>query len=428
MKNMLSFFAIAFLLFSCSSSNSDDAPNTSYSLPTIVFNTVSEITRYSASGTAYVSNDGGAPILARGLCWSTTPNPTITNFNANDGVGVGAFEGHLNELSNATTYYVRAYATNHEGTGYSEELTFTTLDCNFSTYEGNVTLISQHEVDEFGLLGHEKINGSLILGEDNLNPMDPILNLKPLSCLQEVTGSLSIMGNPHLKDVDELTNLTSIGHSLIVSNNAFLNNIEGLSSVTSSIKNLTITSLGSLEDLSGLENINEIEESIEISFNNSLLNIDDLIDIDMNSVSFEIKHNLVLQSFSGLDSVTIIKERFYIANNAALTDLSGLDNLVLVDGDMYINDNPNLETIHGLEKLEEISDRFFIQTNPELEKLDGLEVLLKTGNIDINTNISLVNFCGLTNLFNIGSHSVVLIYDNAYNPSEQNLIDGNCSQ
>ncbi len=70
-------------------------------------------------------SDGGAPITARGICWRTTPGPTIADSKTSDGTGSGSYTSHLMGLTMANTYYVRAYATNSKGTSYGNELSFT---------------------------------------------------------------------------------------------------------------------------------------------------------------------------------------------------------------------------------------------------------------------------------------------------------------
>ncbi|MBR1850290.1 MAG: hypothetical protein IJ789_02840 [Bacteroidales bacterium] len=73
-----------------------------------------------------VVDDGGFAITARGVCWSTTPEPTVSNLHSNDGNGMGTFVSTLTGLLPSATYYVRAYATNANGTVYGEQLIFTT--------------------------------------------------------------------------------------------------------------------------------------------------------------------------------------------------------------------------------------------------------------------------------------------------------------
>ena len=71
---------------------------------------------------------GDDEITARGVCWSTSQNPTINDNKTTDGNGIGLYFSNLSNLSDNTTYYVRAYATNEKGTSYGEQKSFTTLD------------------------------------------------------------------------------------------------------------------------------------------------------------------------------------------------------------------------------------------------------------------------------------------------------------
>lgn len=77
------------------------------------------MTESTATGTATVTNDGGAEVTDRGLCWNTTGNPTIEDSKISSGDGVGLFTRTIGGLKEGPTYYVRAYATNSEGTAYS---------------------------------------------------------------------------------------------------------------------------------------------------------------------------------------------------------------------------------------------------------------------------------------------------------------------
>ena len=96
-------------------------------LPIVVTGDISSITTESAMCSGYVTSDGGFEVTARGVCWSTSQNPTIEDFYVTYDGGTGLFESSLNDLSNNTTYYVRAYATNSKGTSYGDMKSFTTL-------------------------------------------------------------------------------------------------------------------------------------------------------------------------------------------------------------------------------------------------------------------------------------------------------------
>ena len=101
---------------------------TSASLPAIVVtDTVKYITLKSAISGGSVTADGGSTVIARGVCWNTSPNPTVANNTTIDGSGMGVFLSNVSGLSPTTDYYLRAYATNSIGTFYGEEFMFTTL-------------------------------------------------------------------------------------------------------------------------------------------------------------------------------------------------------------------------------------------------------------------------------------------------------------
>ncbi len=104
----------------------DEAGGSTASLPTVTTSSVTDITETAAFCGGSVTADGGADVTARGVCWSTSANPTISGSHTTDGTGTGSFTSTITGLTAGTTYHVRAYATNSEGTAYGEEVSFTT--------------------------------------------------------------------------------------------------------------------------------------------------------------------------------------------------------------------------------------------------------------------------------------------------------------
>ena len=103
-----------------------DVPFTASAIAPMVSTTaVSSVTSTSASSGGNVTSDGGASITARGVCWSTSENPTTSDIQTSDGTGAGSFTSSITGLSSGTTYHVRAYATNSEGTSYGSDVPFT---------------------------------------------------------------------------------------------------------------------------------------------------------------------------------------------------------------------------------------------------------------------------------------------------------------
>ena len=105
-----------------------EASTPTIELPTVNIGTVTNITGNSAKCNGNVASDGGAEVTERGFCWNTSPHPLVYYSHISCGAGIGNFSGNLTGLEPGTTYYIRAYATNSEGTNYNEEdLVFTTL-------------------------------------------------------------------------------------------------------------------------------------------------------------------------------------------------------------------------------------------------------------------------------------------------------------
>jgi lipoprotein-releasing system ATP-binding protein len=95
-------------------------------MPEVETFSVKDVGTNRATCVGRVVYDGGADITEKGICWSTSPNPTIEdNHLASDGDN-GNIEVNITGLSNFTTYYVRAYANNGTHIGYSDAVKITT--------------------------------------------------------------------------------------------------------------------------------------------------------------------------------------------------------------------------------------------------------------------------------------------------------------
>ena len=100
------------------------------SLPTLNTLDIFQETSSSVFTGGNVLSDGGSTVIQRGVCWNTSPNPTIANSFTIDGTGTGNYTSHAIPLNASTSYYLRSYATNENGTAYGNELTFTTPNSN----------------------------------------------------------------------------------------------------------------------------------------------------------------------------------------------------------------------------------------------------------------------------------------------------------
>lgn len=85
------------------------------------------ITDTSACCGGIINSTGGSYVSERGVCWGIEPAPTIDINFTSDQMGDEGFESCITGLIPNTLYYLRAYATNGAGTGYGNEISFTTL-------------------------------------------------------------------------------------------------------------------------------------------------------------------------------------------------------------------------------------------------------------------------------------------------------------
>jgi len=96
-------------------------------LPNVTTKPATNITQIRAESGGKVTNNGGAEVTARGVCWDINENPTTSSRKTNDSSGNGDFTSILTDLTANTKFYVRAYATNSEGTNYGNQVEFTSL-------------------------------------------------------------------------------------------------------------------------------------------------------------------------------------------------------------------------------------------------------------------------------------------------------------
>ncbi len=105
-------------------------------LPIVITTEVSNITKTTAQSGGNITSEGSGTIIERGVCWSTDPSPNISDSRSKDGAGAGSFSSLITGLKAGTIYYLRAYASNSDGTSYGMALSFTTVS-PLTDIEGN---------------------------------------------------------------------------------------------------------------------------------------------------------------------------------------------------------------------------------------------------------------------------------------------------
>jgi uncharacterized protein (TIGR02145 family) len=171
--------------------------------PTVSTLELSSITTNSAEAGGNVLNANNGTISARGIVWSTSQSPTIENNEGitSDGDGIGEFTSSLTDLSDGTTYYVRAYATNEKGTGYGNEIEFSTIGVSFPTITtSEITNITTNSAESGGNVadaGNGTISAVGIVWSTNQSPT--IENNEGITTdgseLGEFTSSLTDLSN-----------------------------------------------------------------------------------------------------------------------------------------------------------------------------------------------------------------------------------------
>ncbi len=127
LNTTITYHVRAYATNNVGTSYGDELSFTMQDFPAVSTVAASSITQTTASSEGNVTSEGASPVLARGICWSTTINPTIVDNKTTDGEGTGTFSSSITGLTSGIAYHIRAYATNSTGTSYGPDMTFTTL-------------------------------------------------------------------------------------------------------------------------------------------------------------------------------------------------------------------------------------------------------------------------------------------------------------
>jgi len=108
---------------------------TGIAAPSVTTGQVTGVTNNSAVCTGTVTYSGGAPVIEKGICWSSSPDPDLGDFHVSVTTGSDTYSGTLTNLYSGTRYYARAYVKNEGGTAYGDQVIFIT---KVSDIEGNL--------------------------------------------------------------------------------------------------------------------------------------------------------------------------------------------------------------------------------------------------------------------------------------------------
>lgn len=408
---------VAFLLISLFSCK-DDEVKPSVTLPTITTLTPSDVIQYKAKTGGTITKDGGATITARGVCWNTLPSPTISDNHSEDGTGTGSFESTITNLDANTLYHLRAYATNSKGTAYGKDITFTTLE--HVTYIGDITLTSQTAIDNFGTNHYTRIAGKIFI-EDN--PNEPtITNVDALADLYTVDNDLDLRNNPLLTNIDGFQNI-HFAKNVILATNASLTNLNALKNITL-LNQLVVYENQNLQNIDGLAGLDTVNNII-FYYNNHVTDLKGFNNITRIG-RFEFTGNNSVTTFDVLTNIETIQGIWFYScpNLVSITSFSKLTSL----NNINIDDNDALTSFPGLKNITS-SNIIMLTNNDALTNLDNLsELKTLKNNLLIANNSVLTDFCGIRKALQNNYDGGFNISDNPFNPTLQEIINGNCSQ
>ena len=133
----LAILISGFTFLSSCKKKTEDTP-VSGPVPVLVTSGFSNILLKTARCTGNVTSDAGSFVIKRGFCWShSNQNPTIQDDTVVSGNGAGLFSATIKSLTGQSVYFVRAFATNSNGTGYGSIMTLTTLDSTITDIVNN---------------------------------------------------------------------------------------------------------------------------------------------------------------------------------------------------------------------------------------------------------------------------------------------------
>lgn len=334
-----------------------------------------------------------------------------------------AISYEIQDLAAETAYTGKIIASDGEKE-IVQHFSFSTHEFTARIFNGNVTLTTQEEVNEFGGKGYNIINGSLYLQSEQPEGLTDIDDLTPLLDLIEVKKNLLIR-NSSLKNLTGLKNLTKVGGALGIGANIRLQNLSGLEGLRSITEALVINNNELLLETSPLQKVESIGE-VTITLNPNLKTVSLLPDVQ-SLINIYISANLSLQKIEGFEKIAETESVLEISNNRELIELPVFERLVTIGGRFRIHNNAKLKAI-GFPKLNSIASSFQILNNNSLNKLHGFqELVFVGGDLHFFLNPKLSDYCNISTLVNEGEiKGSFTIGGNLYDPEKEDFESGNC--
>lgn len=308
---------------------------------TLSTNSVSIVSAYSAYVNGTTTYDGGSSITARGICYSTSANPTIANnIVAVNGGGIGLYNCLLSGLTPGTLYYARAYATNSSGTAYGNQVSFTTPSSTLATLTTTVSA---------SFISHTTARSGVIITNTGGSPIT-VMGICYATIPNPTIANLTTTTQP--------VNQTSAGYDLtnLTPNTTYYVRAYATNTVGTAYGNQVTFTTPNTNSIAVLEYPDTIlSGSYSITFNSKSYlyptkivypNLKKVINSGVpnstNDISFSNCNNIVEVSFPVLDT---LMGRFSFSNNSSLAIINA-PSLKTVKGYISVKNNTSLQQLN----------------------------------------------------------------------------------
>lgn len=245
-----------------------------------------------------------------------------------------------------------------------------------------------------------------------INHNRALTTINGLEKLQEVGGTFEIIDNESLTTLPLFENLTSVWRDLVIGENDQLTSISFPALLQIIFGGVIISSNQSLEEVRGFTKVNRLNATRENSFS-----------------SLEITNNPALMGFEdgAFSEIIEVNGNVIISDNDQLQLFPSLSQLENIERDLRVSNNPSMSDFQWLASIRSIGFDMTISDNDSITNLTGLERLLNVRyNLEISQNRQLKDLCALQSLGEPVFEPI--IQDNLFNPTLEDIRNGNCSQ